>query len=105
MLAQNKEIYPEGEITGYYGELTIKAVQRFQEKYNIATSGTPETTGYGLAGPTTRQKLNEIFSSQYVSPPASEIEQLKEQIKLLQMKVIQLLSEITKILQEKVNRI
>ncbi|MFH0936666.1 MAG: peptidoglycan-binding protein, partial [Candidatus Daviesbacteria bacterium] len=63
-LAQDKEIYPEGLTTGYYGTLTKMAVQRFQCKYNIVCSGTPEETGYGLAGPKTRAKINEIFSNQ-----------------------------------------
>ncbi|MEK7634808.1 MAG: peptidoglycan-binding domain-containing protein, partial [Patescibacteria group bacterium] len=53
MLAKNKDIYPEGIITGYYGELTIKAVKRFQIKYNIEP--------IGIAGPKTRIKINEIF--------------------------------------------
>lgn len=34
MLASEPTIYPEGLITGYYGDLTIKAVQKFQAKYN-----------------------------------------------------------------------
>lgn len=61
MLAQYPEIYPEGRITGYYGSLTAAAVQRFQKKYGIVNSGSPDTTGYGLAGPETRAKLNEIY--------------------------------------------
>lgn len=60
-LASDSEIYPEGLITGYYGPLTEKAVQRFQAKYGIVSSGTPETTGYGLVGPKTRAKLHEVF--------------------------------------------
>lgn len=62
MLAQNPEIYPEGKLTGYYGLLTMKAVQRFQKKYGIISYGNPETTGYGLAGPETRNQLNELYS-------------------------------------------
>ncbi len=63
-LVQDKSIYPEGIISGYYGELTVKAVQRFQCKYNIICQGTPETTGYGLVGPKTKAKLNEIYVGQ-----------------------------------------
>ena len=52
-LARDKSIYPEGTITGTYGPLTEKAVQRFQVKNGIASSGTPDTTGYGAVGPRT----------------------------------------------------
>ena len=44
--------------TGYYGTITQKAVQQFQEKYKIASAGVP---GYGRTGPKTREKLNELF--------------------------------------------
>ena len=60
-LKTDSAIYPEGLVTGYYGSLTTKAVQRFQEKYGIVSSGTPTTTGYGRVGPKTRAKLNEVF--------------------------------------------
>jgi peptidoglycan hydrolase-like protein with peptidoglycan-binding domain len=60
LLATDSEIYPEGLTTGYFGNLTQKAVQRFQEKYNIATAGDP---GYGYVGPKTRAKLAEVFSA------------------------------------------
>ncbi len=60
-LASDPSIYPEGLATGYYGTLTEKAVRRFQVKHGIVSSGTPESTGYGLVGPSTRAKLNEIF--------------------------------------------
>ncbi|MEK7212319.1 MAG: Ig-like domain-containing protein, partial [Patescibacteria group bacterium] len=60
-LAKDKTIYPEGLITGYFGFLTQKAVQRFQCKYNIVCWGTPPTTGYGQVGPKTREKLNSNF--------------------------------------------
>ena len=61
LLKSDPSIYPEALITGYYGPLTILAVERFQVRYNIVNSGSPETTGYGLVGPKTRTKLNEIF--------------------------------------------
>ncbi|MEK7133972.1 MAG: plastocyanin/azurin family copper-binding protein [Patescibacteria group bacterium] len=52
-LARDPSIYPEANISGYYGALTERAVQRWQAKYNIVSSGTPESTGYGVVGPRT----------------------------------------------------
>lgn len=48
--------------TGYFGNVTLLALQKFQAKYGIATSGTPTTTGYGHVGPATMKKLNELFN-------------------------------------------
>lgn len=48
--------------TGYFGEITKQAVQKFQKRYGIISWGTPNTTGYGRIGPKTRAKLNEICS-------------------------------------------
>lgn len=56
ILAQDKEVYPEGKVTGIFGPLTKKAVQRFQLKHKIVNS--PKDAGYGLVGPKTREKLN-----------------------------------------------
>ncbi|MCG2695023.1 hypothetical protein L6261_03005, partial [Candidatus Parcubacteria bacterium] len=39
--------------------------------YDIICSGTPDTTGYGVFGPMTRLKFNEIFSSSSVSANSS----------------------------------
>jgi len=61
LLAKDKEIYPEGLTTGYFGNLTRKAVQKFQEKYGIVSSGDENTTGYGLVGPKTRAKILEVL--------------------------------------------
>ncbi len=60
-LKMDSTIYPEGLTTGYFGPLTEAAVQKFQAKYGIVSEGTPETTGYGLVGPKTRAKLNELY--------------------------------------------
>lgn len=68
LLASDVSIYPKGLITGYFGQLTENAVQRFQAKYNVVSSGTPETTGYGLVGPKTRMKLQEIFGEITTTP-------------------------------------
>lgn len=60
-LAKDPEIYPEGQISGYFGEKTRKAVIRFQEKYKkeILEPGGLER-GTGLVFKTTRTKLNEL---------------------------------------------
>ncbi len=52
-------IYPEKLVTGFFGPLTEKAVQRFQLKYGIVKNS--NSVGYGYVGPSTRKKLNEIF--------------------------------------------
>lgn len=56
-LASSTSLYPERMITGYFGALTEKAVQRFQEKYDIAHVG---DDGFGIVGPKTRAILNSL---------------------------------------------
>ena len=50
---QGADIYPEGFITGNFGNLTKAAVIKFQAKYGISP------TGY--VGPLTRTKINQIL--------------------------------------------
>ncbi len=60
-LAKFPDIYPEGEITGYFGEKTKKAVERFQEKYKediLIPAGLSEPNG--KVRKLTREKLNEV---------------------------------------------
>src|SRR3989344_3135465 len=57
ILAEDPTVYPEGLVTGYYGSLTEKAVQRWQAKQGVISSGSPATTGYGIVGPQTRAKI------------------------------------------------
>ena len=59
LLATDSEIYPEGIVSGYFGQLTLAAVQKFQIKYGVVNSA--EDPGYGLVGPKTRAKLQEVF--------------------------------------------
>lgn len=59
-LKTDSSVYPEGLVTGYFGPATLKAVQKFQEKYGLASSG---ASGYGSVGPKTRAKLNELYGN------------------------------------------
>jgi len=91
-LARDSEIYPEGEITGYFGQKTKEAVIRFQEKYKkeiLEPQGLEKGTGDVLKA--TRTKLNEICfkSSEEIIPlefSLTTVDQpiLKEVAKLLQ---------------------
>ena len=118
--AKDTELYPEGLVTGYFGSLTQRAVQRFQEKYGIAREG---SIGYGEVGPNTRAKLNELVSGGSVdieSVPAvvsqqaptgetqsagsATVQQLEAQIRLLQEQLVQLLAELAGTLQSQVQR-
>lgn len=62
-LATDSRIYPEGTISGYFGILTQYAVQRLQSRHGLVTSGTPESTGYGLVGPGTRNLIANVCRS------------------------------------------
>ena len=55
LLSQHPDLYPEGRITGFFGPLTRKAVERFQKKHDIST--------IGVVGPQTRAKLNALIAS------------------------------------------
>lgn len=101
-LAKDKEIYPEGEISGYFGQKTKEAVIRFQEKYaqEILNPFGLEK-GNGEVREKTREKLNEIcfergeeriplkFSLTTVDQPilVQTAEVLKEQWKKLGVEV------------------
>mgnify|MGYP001609477513 CR=1 FL=1 len=61
LLAEFFGVYPEAQMTGYFGPLTEKALQRFQKKYGITGNGSPSSTGYGVLGPKTRAKINELI--------------------------------------------
>jgi len=60
-LAKDETIYPEGEISGLFGDKTKAAVIKFQEKYRqeiLVPAGLTE--GNGETGILTRNKLNEF---------------------------------------------
>jgi peptidoglycan hydrolase-like protein with peptidoglycan-binding domain len=55
ILATDPDIYPEGLITGYYGNLTKNAVKRFQKVAGLEQVGN--------VGPQTLSKLNELLAA------------------------------------------
>jgi len=54
-LKDNPSIYPEGLVTGYYGNLTKTSVQRFQAAYGLET--------VGRVGPATLTKINSLIAN------------------------------------------
>lgn len=65
-LAVDPSIYPEAQITGYYGSLTEAAVKRWQTRFNIVSSGDAATTGFGVTGPRTAAAIS-LQCSTYLS--------------------------------------
>ena len=57
-LALDPSVYPEKNISGYYGALTEAAVKRFQCKNKIVCDGDGGSTGYGVTGPRTAAILS-----------------------------------------------
>ncbi|KKU76418.1 MAG: NLP/P60 protein [Candidatus Giovannonibacteria bacterium GW2011_GWB1_47_6b] len=64
LLASEPEIYPEGRVTGYFGELTRAAIRRFQERHGLPP--------VGRVGPLTLQKLTEVYGN-VTLPPAPQV--------------------------------
>ncbi len=61
-LSQDRNIYPEGITTGYFGRLTELAVQRWQSINGVVSYGTAAGTGYGAVGPKTRRAIESSCS-------------------------------------------
>jgi peptidoglycan hydrolase-like protein with peptidoglycan-binding domain len=49
-----------GDITAYFGPVTREALEHFQKAEGIVLNGTPDTTGFGSAGPQTRATIKSI---------------------------------------------
>jgi uncharacterized membrane protein YgcG len=52
-LALDKSIYPEANVSGFFGDATFRAVQRFQGKNSLEKTGS--------VGPQTRSKFNALY--------------------------------------------
>lgn len=85
LLAQDKAVYPDGLVTGFFGILTESAVKRFQAKYSL-----PQV---GRVGPLTRQKLAAVFTKSASQTQATN-QALQAQILELQKKVQELLKQL-----------
>jgi len=104
----------KGNETNHFGSLTREAVKKFQCQHNIVCSGNEQTTGYGLLGPKTREKLNELSATtpstsdvegkgngaQPVQHPMSNIN-TQEQIINLKQQLIQLMMQVVEMLNNK----
>lgn len=55
LLATDAELYPEGLITGFYGPMTERAIERLQARFGIEQVGT--------VGPITQRTVNELFKN------------------------------------------
>lgn len=60
LLAQYPDIYPNGLITGYFGEFTEKALRKFQEKFGIEA--------IGIFGPKSQAKILALFVGRELPP-------------------------------------
>lgn len=64
--------YFNDEATGYFGVLTQAAVQRMQAANKIITSGTAESTGYGMLGPRTRAFITGLCTTNVGTAAATQ---------------------------------
>lgn len=52
-LAEDRDVYPEGLVTGFFGQMTENAVRKFQRKHGI--------DAVGEIGPKTRTRIHELL--------------------------------------------
>lgn len=92
-LAKDPQVYPEGEITSFFGQQTKEAVIRFQEKYAkeiLEPQGIQK--GNGVIKKSTRDKLNELCAQSPKKTMPLKITLTVSQQELLE-KVAQLLKK------------
>lgn len=69
-LTENPVIYPEGRVTGHFGPLTERALQRWQAARGLVSSGAPGVTGFGVFGPRTRTAVNAVLWARRTPAPS-----------------------------------
>ncbi len=85
-----------GQETTYFGALTKKAVGKFQLKYKLILSD--KDPGYGLVGPKTRAKLNEIGKGGVGAAPSTTTGSANQAtVQSIQAKIAALLEQIKKL--------
>jgi hypothetical protein len=77
--------------TGFFGSLTLAAVQKFQCDNNIVCAG---GAGYGIVGPKTRNILNSLSSSSSLSPTSSSTAALAAEIQTLEAELVNLEAQL-----------
>ncbi len=67
----------QGPATGYFGPVTMRAVQVWQAANGVVSSGTPDTNGFGYVGPKTRYAMAahcaSSSSGQFSASPTSGV--------------------------------
>jgi peptidoglycan hydrolase-like protein with peptidoglycan-binding domain len=86
-------------ITGFFGPITVESIKKFQRDNNIVSSGDYRVTGYGMAGPVTRTKINSMLGNSCgggsnQSGTSQTNQMLQDQIKVLQKQVQDLLLKL-----------
>ena len=102
LLKADKDIYPEGLVTGYYGPATQRAVLRFQLKHGVVKND--KELGAGRLGPLTRAKMKAVYEKGVSAPspaaaPQAQINAAQRvvvegQIKSLQAQLVILLQKL-----------
>lgn len=82
----------KGEVTGYFGPITQKAVKAFQAKYGISQ--------LGIVGPATRAQLNKVFMANERSNAAATSQLTPAQISAIMAQINALLEQV-QVLQSK----
>lgn len=60
-----------GNDTGFFGQLTERAVQEWQAEHGVVSSGSPDTSGYGVVGPKTRATISTQCTSGGLNAPSA----------------------------------